>query len=55
MGVPRSSTMGALVAWFTAVILSLSLVVVLNQLGLDVSPAIGSVMHGLAQFLNQPL
>jgi hypothetical protein len=47
--------MGAFVAWFTAVILSLSLVVVLNQLGLDVSPAIGSVMHGLARFLNQPL
>lgn len=47
--------MGAFVAWFTAVILSLSLVVVLNQLGLDVSPAIGAVMHGLAQFLNQPL
>jgi hypothetical protein len=47
--------MGALIAWFTAVVLSLSLVVVLNQLGLDVSPTIGSVLHGVAQFLNQPL
>ena len=47
--------MGALTAWFTAVVLSLSLVVVLNQLGLDVSPGIGAVLHGLAQFLNRPL
>lgn len=47
--------MGALAAWFTAVVLVLSLVVVLHQLGVDVSPAISSVLHGLSQAMNQPL
>jgi small basic protein len=47
--------MGAISAWFTAVVLTLSLVVVLHQLGVDVSPAIGSVLHGVVQVLNRPL
>ena len=47
--------MGALGAWFTAVVFALSLVVVLHQLGVDVSPTIGSVLHGVAALLNRPL
>jgi hypothetical protein len=52
---PEAVHMGAVVAWFTAVVLTLSLVVVLHQVGVDVSPTIGSVLHGALQVLNRPL
>ena len=55
MGRLPEGRMGAIAAWFTAVVLTLSMVVVLNQLGIDVGPSIGSVLHGVERFLNQPL
>jgi hypothetical protein len=47
--------MGAVLAWFTTVVLVLSFVLVLSQLGLDVTPAIGSALHGIEHWLGQPI
>jgi hypothetical protein len=47
--------MGAILAWFTTAVLALSLVLVLHQIGIDVSPAIGSVLHGVEHFLGRPV
>ena len=47
--------MGAFGAWFTAIVMALSLVVVLHQVGYDVSPAIGSAVHGVERFLGRPI
>jgi hypothetical protein len=47
--------MGALLAWFTTVVLVLSFVLVLSQLGLDVTPAISSALHGVEHWLGQPI
>ena len=47
--------MGAILAWFTTAILAVSLVLVLHQLGVDVSPVIGSALHGVEHFLGQPI
>lgn len=47
--------MGATLAWFTTVVLVLSLVLVLHQLGVNVTPTIGSSLHGLEHWLGQPL
>lgn len=47
--------MGAVLAWFTTVVLVLSFVVVLHQIGFDVSPIVGAAVHGLERFLGTPL
>jgi len=47
--------MGASMAWFTTVVLLLSFVLVLHQIGVDVTPSIGSALHGLVRLLGQPI
>ncbi|MGA9840333.1 MAG: hypothetical protein WBE40_08935 [Thermoplasmata archaeon] len=47
--------MTAVKSWFLSVILVLGLVLALNHLGVDVTSAISSAMHGAAHFLNRPL
>ncbi len=47
--------MGTILAWFTAVVLVLSLVLVLHHLGVDAGPAIASALHGVERVLGQPL
>lgn len=47
--------MGAGAAWFTAVVLLLSLVVVLHQMGYDVAPSVGAMLRGVEHMLGQPL
>ena len=47
--------MGAGVAWFTAIVLVLSVVLVLHQIGFDVTPMVGTAVHGLERFLGTPL
>ncbi len=47
--------MSAGVAWFTAVVLLLSVVVVLHQVGFDVGPSVGTVLKGVVHLLGQPL
>ena len=47
--------MGAVVAWFTTVVLVLSFVLVLHQIGLDVTPLVGAAVHGFERFLGTPL
>ena len=47
--------MGAILAWFTTVVLVLSFVLVLHQLGVDVTPSMGSALHGIERWLGQPL
>jgi hypothetical protein len=47
--------MGAALAWFTTVALVLSFVLVLHQLGVDVTPALGHAMQGIERFLGHPL
>ena len=47
--------MGAFAAWFTTVVLVLSVVVVLHQIGVDVVPAVTTVVRGIERFLGQPL
>ena len=47
--------MGAILAWFTTVVLVLTFVVVLSQLGLDLTPALSSAVHGVERWLGQPL
>jgi len=47
--------MGAILAWFTTVVLVLSFVLVLSQLGLDVTPALGSALHGVEHWLGLPI
>lgn len=55
MDLPEAEQMGAIVAWFTAVLLTLSVVVALHQVGFDVSPSIGTAVRGVEQVLNRPL
>lgn len=47
--------MGAVMAWFTAVVLVLSFVLVLHQIGLDVTPLVGSAVRSVEHFLGMPL
>jgi len=47
--------MGAILAWFTTVVLVLSLVLVLGQMGVAVTPAIGTALHGVEHWLGQPI
>ena len=47
--------MGATLAWFTTVVLALSFVLVLHQLGIDVTPVLGNAVRGIEHFLGQPL
>jgi hypothetical protein len=47
--------MGAIGAWFTTVILVLSLILVLHQLGVNVAPALGTALHGVEHALGQPI
>ena len=52
---PRSGTMGAILAWFTAIVLLLSLVLMLHHLGVEVGPLVSSALHGVEHALGQPL
>jgi hypothetical protein len=47
--------MGAVLAWFTTVVLALSFVLVLHQLGVDVTPVLGHAVKGIERFLGHPL
>jgi hypothetical protein len=47
--------MGAFLAWFTTIVLVLSVVLVLSQLGVDVMPTVGSALHGVERWLGQPI
>ncbi len=47
--------MGAILAWFTTVVLVLSLFLVMHHLGVDVGPMVSSVLHGVEHALGQPL
>ena len=47
--------MGALLAWFTTVVLAMSLMLVLHHLGVDVGPLIGNALHGVERALGRPL
>jgi hypothetical protein len=47
--------MSAMRSWFYAVIGVLGLVLVLHHLGIDVTGAMGSAVHGLEQVLGRPL
>ena len=47
--------MGATLAWFTTVILALSFVLVLHQLGVDVTPALGTAVHNIEHLLGTPI
>jgi hypothetical protein len=42
-------------AWGLAVLGVLGLIVALNSLGVDVPAVIGTVLHGTAHLLDQPL
>jgi hypothetical protein len=45
----------AMMSWFLSVLAVLGLVLVLNHLGVDVTAAIGSAVHGAEHFLGRPL
>jgi uncharacterized membrane protein YidH (DUF202 family) len=47
--------MGAFLAWFTTVVLVLSFVLVLHQIGFDVTPMVGTAVRGLEHLLGTPL
>ena len=47
--------MGAMLAWFTAIVLLLSLVLMLHHLGVEVGPLVSSALHGVEHALGQPL
>jgi hypothetical protein len=47
--------MTAMMGWFLTVLGVLGLVIVLHHLGVDMTAAIGSVLHGAEHFLGRPL
>jgi hypothetical protein len=47
--------MGAWTAWFWTVVLTVSGVLALNHLGLNVGPAVASVAQGVLHILGTPL
>ena len=47
--------MGAILAWFTRIVLVLSLVLVLHHLGVEVGPLVSTALHGVEHALAQPL
>ena len=47
--------MGALLGWFTTIVLAMSLMLVLHHLGLDVAPMIGGALRGVERILGHPL
>lgn len=47
--------MGVILAWFTTVVLLLSLILVLHHLGVEVGPIVSTAMHGVEHALGQPL
>jgi hypothetical protein len=47
--------MSAMRSWFVTVVAVLGLVLVLHHLGVDVTGAIGSAVHGAEQILGRPL
>lgn len=47
--------MGLILSWFTAIVLTVSVVVAVHHLGIDVGPMIGTTLHGVERFLGQPL
>ncbi len=47
--------MGVILAWFTAVVLVLSLFLVLHHLGVDAGPILSTALHGVERALGQPL
>jgi hypothetical protein len=51
----REATMTAMMSWFLTVLGVLGLVIVLHHLGVDLTAAIGSALHGAEQLLGRPL
>jgi len=49
------ATMTALTSWALSVLGVLALVLMLHQLGVDVTADLGSVLRGTEHFLGQPL
>ncbi|HZY91757.1 MAG TPA: hypothetical protein VFG07_03150 [Thermoplasmata archaeon] len=47
--------MGVILAWFTAIVLVLSLVLVLHHLGVEIGPIVSTAVHGVEHALGQPL
>jgi hypothetical protein len=47
--------MGVILAWFTTVVLLMSLFLVLHHMGVEVAPLLGNVLHGVEHVLGQPL
>ncbi|MCI4332001.1 MAG: hypothetical protein L3K19_09190 [Thermoplasmata archaeon] len=47
--------MGSFTAWFTSVVMVLGAVIVFNHLGVNLSPLLGSALHGIEHALGMPL
>lgn len=47
--------MGALLAWFTAVLLVVGGVIVMHQIGIDVTPGIVGAIHGVEHLFGQAI
>jgi hypothetical protein len=47
--------MTAMKSWFLSVLAILGLVLILNHLGVDVTAAMGSAVHGAEHLLGRPL
>lgn len=47
--------MSAAWAWFTTVVLVVCGVIVMHQLGIDITPGIASAIHGIERLFAQPI
>lgn len=47
--------MGVILAWFTTIVLTLSLVLVLHHMGVEIGPIVSSALHGVEHTLGLPL
>jgi hypothetical protein len=47
--------MSAAMSWFVSVMAVLGLVLAMHHLGVDVTSALSSALHGTEHFLNQPI
>lgn len=47
--------MGAFSNWFTSVVLVIGAAIVFNHLGINLSPVIGTTLHGIERALGTPL
>ncbi len=47
--------MGSAMAWFSTIVLLILLVLMLHQLGMDITTTIGNALHGVEHFLGEPI